>query len=347
MFLTVFLVGGAAFAVRRMGGSVGAQGAIVGIGLIFVMLAQLALPDGNPLRVATGGSVWSWVTLLGIGVVIFSYFWLLKTLRSRAANTLPHAVKSNKMSDAELERYARHIVLREVGGQGQRKLRNARVLVVGAGGLGSPVLQYLAAAGVGTVGVIDDDIVSASNLQRQVLFDENDVGTAKVFAAQMKLKALNPFVDVLPYNRKFTAENGTDLVGEFDLILDGTDTFATRAVVNKACVEATKPLISGAIGQWEGQVTVFDPARGDPCYACLFPTEPADGLAPSCAEAGVVGALPGIIGSMMASEAMKEIVGAGKSLRSEMLIFDALYGESRKINIERRVDCKVCGDGNG
>lgn len=347
MFLALVLIGGAAFAVRKMGGSAGAQGAVVGIGLIFVMLVQLALPEGNSLRVATGGSVWSWVTLLIIGAIIFAYFRLLKMLRKRADNVTSEVAKTDKMSDAELERYARHIVLREVGGQGQKKLRKARVLVVGAGGLGSPVLQYLAAAGVGTVGVIDDDIVSASNLQRQVLFDENDVGTPKVFAAQMKLKALNPFVDVLPYNRKFTAENGADLAAEFDLILDGTDTFATRAVVNKACVAAGKPLISGAIGQWEGQVTVFDPARGDPCYTCLFPTEPADGLAPSCAEAGVVGALPGIIGSMMASEAIKEIVGAGKSLRGEMLIFDALYGESRKIKIDRRTDCNVCGDGNG
>ncbi len=347
MFLTFLLIGGAAFAVRKMGGSLSAQGAIFGIGLIFVMLVQLALPDGNPLRVATGGSVWSWVTLIVVTMIFFAYFRLLKMLRSKSGNATRDVVESDKMLDAELERYARHIVLREVGGQGQKKLRNARVLVVGAGGLGSPVLQYLVAAGVGTAGVIDDDIVSASNLQRQVLFDENDVGSAKVFAAVTKLKALNPFVDVLPYNRKFTAENGRGLAAEFDLILDGTDTFATRAEVNKACVAAGKPLISGAIGQWEGQVTVFDPARGDPCYACLFPTEPADGLAPSCSEAGVVGALPGIIGSMMASEAIKEIVGAGKSLRGEMLIFDALYGESRKIKIERRVECNVCGDGNG
>ena len=209
------------------------------------------------------------------------------------------------------------------------------------------MLQYLAAAGVGTLGVIDDDIVSASNLQRQVLFDENDVDTPKVFAAQAKLKALNPFVEVLPYNRRFEAEIGADLVADFDLVLDGTDTFATRRMVNAACVAAGKPLISGAIGQWEGQVSVFDPTKDAPCYACLFPSEPADGLAPSCSEAGVMGALPGIIGSMMASEAIKEIVGVGQGLRGEMLIFDALYGESRKIKIERRKGCDVCGEQNG
>ena len=291
----------------------------------------------------TGGSVANWLTLLVIIGLAWLYFTVVKVLRDRAKGPTEASAKTNQMSDSELERYARHIVLREVGGQGQQKLRKARVLVVGAGGLGSPVLQYLAAAGVGTIGVIDDDHVSASNLQRQVLFTETDVGHPKVFAAKSHLVELNPFVDVLPYNRKFTEDIGAELVAEFDLVLDGTDTFATRAIVNKACVAAGKPLISGAIGQWEGQVTIFDPANDDPCYACLFPTEPADGLAPSCAEAGVVGALPGIIGSMMASETIKEIVGAGTSLRGEMLMFDALYGESRKIKIERRDGCDVCG----
>lgn len=347
MILAIVLIAGAAFAVRKMGGSGAAQGAIVALGLAFVVLVQLTLPANNPLRMATGGSVWNWLTLIGIGAVIWGYFAGVKRLKNRTGGVIDTVSKSDKMSDAELERYARHIVLREVGGQGQKKLRKARVLVVGAGGLGSPVLQYLAAAGVGTIGVIDDDIVSASNLQRQVLFDENDVDTPKVFAAQAKLRALNPFVEVLPYNRKFEAEIGADLVADFDLVLDGTDTFATRGVVNAACVAAGKPLISGAIGQWEGQVSVFDPAKDAPCYACLFPSEPADGLAPSCSEAGVMGALPGIIGSMMASEAIKDIVGAGQGLRGEMLIFDALYGESRKIKIERRKDCDVCGETNG
>nr|WP_323777481.1 molybdopterin-synthase adenylyltransferase MoeB [Amylibacter sp.] len=343
MVFSLIIICAAAFGLRFMGGSRGAQGAIVALGLAFVLLVQVTLPAGNSLRIATGGSVSNWLILLVVFAVVGGYAFGIKKLKARAGGAEEIAVKSDKMSETELDRYARHIVLREIGGPGQRKLRKARVLVVGAGGLGAPVLQYLAAAGVGTIGVIDDDVVSLSNLQRQVLFREDDMDKPKVFAAQAALKGLNPFVEVLPYNRKFTAEQGADLVAEFHLVLDGTDTFATRALVNKACVAAAKPLVSGAIGQWEGQVTVFDPAKNDPCYACLFPEQPADGLAPSCAEAGVVGALPGIIGSMMAVEAIKEITGAGQVLRGSMLIFDALYGESRKIQIERRSNCTVCG----
>ncbi|MBR9863530.1 MAG: HesA/MoeB/ThiF family protein [Rhodobacteraceae bacterium] len=342
MFLTLILIAGAAFALRLLGASRGAQGAVVVIGLAFVLLVQLTLPSGSALRLATGGSVTNWLILLALVAVVGFYSFGIKALKQRAEDRVEPAKKTDKLSETELDRYARHIVLREIGGPGQRKLRKARVLVVGAGGLGAPVLQYLAAAGVGTIGVIDDDTVSLSNLQRQVLFCEDDLGAAKVFAAQSRLKGLNPFVEVLPYNRRFSADEGAELVAEFDLVLDGTDSFATRALVNKACVLAGVPLVSGAIGQWEGQVTVFDPAHGDPCYACLFPEAPADGLAPSCAEAGVVGALPGIIGSMMAAEAIKEITGAGQVLRGSMLIFDALYGESRKIGIERRDGCAVC-----
>ena len=342
MFLTLILIAGAAFALRLLGASRWAQGAVVVIGLAFVLLVQLTLPSNSALRVATGGSVTNWLVLLAVVAVVGFYSFGIKALKQRAEERVEPAKKTDRLSETELDRYARHIVLREIGGPGQRKLRKARVLVVGAGGLGAPVLQYLAAAGVGTIGVIDDDTVSLSNLQRQVLFSEDDLGAAKVFAAQSRLKGLNPFVEVLPYNRRFSADEGAELVAEFDLVLDGTDSFATRALVNKACVAAGVPLVSGAIGQWEGQVTVFDPAHGDPCYACLFPEAPADGLAPSCAEAGVVGALPGIIGSMMAAEAIKEITGAGQVLRGSMLIFDALYGESRKIGIERRDGCAVC-----
>ncbi|MCH1584440.1 MAG: HesA/MoeB/ThiF family protein [Flavobacteriales bacterium] len=344
MLLTFLLIAGAAFAVRTMGGSSTAQRAILVLGLVLVVLVQLTLPDGNVLRAVTGGSLWSWLTWIGSGGVVWAYFVGVKRLKNRTRKAVDIVHKTDQFSDAELKRYARHIVLREVGGQGQKKLRNARVLVIGAGGLGSPILQYLTAAGVGTIGVIDDDKVSESNLQRQVLFTKDDVDMAKVFAAKAALRRLNPFVEVLPYNRKFTAEIGVDLAAEFDMVLDGTDTFATRALVNRVCVALGKPLISGAIGQWEGQVTVFDPAKGYPCYACVFPTKPAEGLAPSCAEAGVVGSLPGVIGSIMASEAIKEIVCAGQSLRGEMLIFDVLYGESRKIKIERRGDCDTCGD---
>jgi molybdopterin/thiamine biosynthesis adenylyltransferase len=246
------------------------------------------------------------------------------------------------MSDTEIERYARHLILREVGGSGQQKLRKAKVLVIGAGGLGSPVLQYLAAAGVGTLGVIDDDIVSLSNLQRQVLFDEDQLDMPKVFAAQAKLEALNPHIVIRPYNRRLTDADAQDLFAEYDLVLDGTDNYKSRASVNAAGVDTKTPLISGAISQWEGQVSLFEPANGTPCYACIFPVEPADGLAPSCAEAGVMGALPGVIGSIMAAEAIKYITGAGQTLAGEMLIYDALYGESRKIGLQKSAECSVC-----
>lgn len=267
--------------------------------------------------------------------------------RARAAlDKRPDDAPSSQMSDAELERYARHIVLREVGGQGQNKLRDARVLVVGAGGLGSPVLSYLAAAGVGTIGVIDDDIVSLSNLQRQVLFNEDQLDMPKVFAAQTNLKKLNPFVEVLPYNRRLTADDADQLFADFDLIVDGCDNFETRQLVNAASVVTNTPLLSGAITQWEGQISLFNATPNAPCYSCLFPNEPADGLAPNCAAAGVMGALPGIIGSMMAAEVIKHITGAGKTLSGTMLIFDALYGDTRMLKINKNLKCETCGAQN-
>ena len=344
MVLTLIVIGIAVLAARFLGVAKAAQIAIAVIGLTFVLLVQATLPPENTLRAATGGSLRGWLILIGLGVLAVGYSYVLKLLKSRAAQN-PGPAASDKFSEVELERYARHIVLREVGGAGQQKLRRARVLVVGAGGLGSPALMYLAAAGVGTIGVIDDDVVSLSNLQRQVLFRDGDIDMPKVFASQKNLGALNPHVEILPYNRALTGEIAADLIGGFDLVLDGTDTFATRAAVNAACVATRTPLISGAISQWEGQVTLFDPANGTPCYACIFPKEPAEGLAPSCAQAGVVGALPGVVGSMMALEAIKAITGAGQGLRGEMLIYDALHGESRRVAISRRADCTVCGSG--
>lgn len=277
-------------------------------------------------------------------VVLFYYIRYLRSARKEVVAAMMSEPDTSEggFRDAELDRYARHLVLREVGGSGQQKLKSARVLVIGAGGLGSPVLLYLAGAGVGQIGFIDDDIVSLSNLQRQIIFDENQLGMPKVFAAEAKMKALNPFIDLRPYNRRFDADIAEDLVAEYDLVIDGTDSFTTRALVNAACVAKSVPLISGAISQWEGQVTVFDPGMGSGCYACLFPEEPAAGLAPSCAEAGVIGPLPGIIGSMMAAEAVKKFTGAGHLLQGQMLIFDALWGESRKITLERKPDCPVC-----
>ena len=251
------------------------------------------------------------------------------------------------MTDSELERYARHIVLREIGGAGQTRLRAARVLVVGAGGLGSPVLEYLAAAGVGTISIVDHDVVSLSNLQRQVLFDDRHLGRPKVVAAQERLGRLNPGVSVLPVQTRLNSSNADDLLRSHDLVLDGTDSFDVRQIVNRATVLLGIPLVSGAISQWEGQVTVFSVADGTPCYACVFPNEPEPGVAPSCAEAGVIGALPGIIGSMMASEAIKVITGAGETLMGHLLMYDTLYGEFRKIRLVRRHDCAVCGEASG
>ncbi len=247
----------------------------------------------------------------------------------------------------ELERYARHIVLREIGGQGQRRLRAARVLVVGAGGLGCPALVYLAAAGVGAIGIVDDDLVSLSNLQRQVLFGTTDLGLPKSERAAAALGRLNPHVAVEAQRLRLGPQNAAAIVASWDLALDGTDNFTTRYLLNAACVAAGKPLVSAAMSQWEGQISLFDPARGGPCYECVFPEAPAAGLASSCSEAGVVGALPGVMGSLMALEAIKLIARAGEGLRGRMLIFDGLYAETRRIAIAARPDCPTCGGRGG
>ena len=310
-----------------------------------VLLIQLTLPDGAPLREATGGSPATWLILAGVVVLIVGYSGVLRRLRARAQPP-EDTIKTEDaplFSETELNRYARHIVLRELGGQGQKRLKEARVLVIGAGGLGAPALQYLAAAGVGTIGVIDDDIVENANLQRQVIHTDAAIGTPKVFSAKAAMEAQNPYVTVRPYHRRLTADIATELFADYDLILDGTDNFDTRYLANSAAVARGVPLISGALSQWEGQISVFHPAEGAPCYECIFPEAPAPGLAPSCSEAGVIGPLPGVIGAMMAVEAIKVITGAGAPLRGEMLIYDALYGETRKIAMKPRSDCPICG----
>ncbi len=246
------------------------------------------------------------------------------------------------LSGHELTRYARHIVLRELGGPGQARLVGARVLVVGAGGLGCPALTYLAAAGVGRLTIVDDDVVSLSNLQRQTLFRTDDVGRTKVDCAAGALARLNPHVFVEARPVRFEAHNAADLVAGHDLILDGCDTFETRRLVNVTCVAAGIPLISAALSQWEGQISLFDPARGGACYACVFPETPAAGLAPTCAEAGVIGALPGVMGSLMALEAIKHIARTGTGLRGQLLIFDGLHCETRRIRTAPRRDCSDC-----
>lgn len=305
----------------------------------------LLAPDSGAARLV-GGDARVWLVLGVLGLLLLAYRAGLAQLRRRAA-PLPEApaAPQGALSGAELDRYARHIVLRELGGPGQAALRRARVLVVGAGGLGAPVCLYLAAAGVGRITLADDDRVSLSNLQRQVIFRGADDGRPKAQAARDAMLALNPHVSVEALTRRITAGDAA-LAGKHDLVIDGTDTFAARRAVNAACAAAGVPLVAGAIAQWEGQVTVWDPARGAPCMACIFPQAPAPGLAPACAEAGVVGPLPGVIGSLMALEAIKLISGAGESLRGRMLILDGLYAENRVMKIARRGDCPVCGSGH-
>ncbi|MDC0739006.1 molybdopterin-synthase adenylyltransferase MoeB [Cognatishimia sp. SS12] len=320
------------------------------LGLLYgaVLLAHLVLPDGNALRLATGGSAAPWLLFGGGLALVVLYRIGLARLRSMAkpAETTQPA-QNGPFSDTELSRYARHIVLHEVGGLGQKRLKDAKVLVIGAGGLGSPALMYLAAAGVGTIGVVDDDVVDNSNLQRQVIHKDANIGMPKVHSAAQAMRAQNPFVTVRPYQRRLGPEDAEALIADYDIVLDGCDNFDTRYLVNAACVAQGKPLASGAITQWEGQVSLFQSDGAHPCYHCVFPSAPAAHLAPNCAEAGVIGPLPGIIGTMMALEAIKHITGAGVTLSGEMLIYDGLYGETRKISLKKRPDCPTCGTPGG
>ncbi|SFG70352.1 Molybdopterin or thiamine biosynthesis adenylyltransferase [Palleronia marisminoris] len=333
-----------AVAIWIIGGRIGwpRQARVLALGLFYVVVLALSilLPAGSPL----GGDVGEWLVLGGLGVLVWAYAEGLKLLRRRVRpENRPPEPRADTFAPGEVERYARHIVLRELGGPGQKRLKTARVLVVGAGGLGSPAMLYLAAAGVGTIGVIDDDTVEATNLQRQVIHSDARIGMAKVFSAEAAMKALNPFVNVRPYHRRLTAEIAGELVAEYDLVLDGCDDLDTRYVLNAACTKAQVPLVSGALSQWEGQLTTYAPWAGTPCYACIFPEKPAPGLASTCAEAGVLGPLPGILGTMMAAEAVKELTGAGQGHRGRMAIHDALWGENRTITLARRPDCPVCG----
>ncbi len=304
---------------------------------------HLILPEGHPLRLATGASAAPWLLLGGFAALGLGYARILHWLRGRSAQRTAKPQQLGSFSEAELERYARHIVLREVGGPGQKKLKEARVLVIGAGGLGSPALMYLAAAGVGTIGVIDDDVVDASNLHRQVIHPDAAIGLPKVQSAAAAIAAQNPHVTVRPYHCRLTQEIAADLFADYDIILEGLDNFETRYLANRTAAALGLPLVSGALSQWEGQVSIFDPARGTPCYECIFEHAPDAALAPSCAEAGVMGALPGVIGAMLAGETIKLITGAGTPLRGEMLIYDALHADARKFKLTPRADCRVCG----
>jgi molybdopterin/thiamine biosynthesis adenylyltransferase len=314
---------------------------------VAVVAAHVVLPPGNPLRQATGGSAASWLVLGGVAALIAAYGRALGRLRRRAepdpAGPTPAPDPKAPFTPTELDRYARHILLREIGGPGQRQLKAASVLVIGAGGLGAPALLYLAASGVGRIGVVDDDLVEPSNLQRQIIHADDRIGLPKAQSAAQTMRALNPHIEVRSYTRRLTEEIADALFSDHDLILDGTDNFDTRYLANAVAVRQGKPLIAAAITQWEGQISLYDPARGGPCYACVFPVRPAPGVVPTCAEAGVAAPLPGVLGSMMALEAVKHLTGAGETLRGKMLLFDGLHSENRLIRVNRRADCPICG----
>jgi adenylyltransferase/sulfurtransferase len=244
----------------------------------------------------------------------------------------------------QVQRYARHLILPEVGGAGQRKLMNTSVLMLGAGGLGSPAAMYLAAAGIGKIGIVDFDAVDASNLQRQILHGIEDVGRPKVDSAADTLMNLNPDVEVIKHPIHVNSENALDVFRPYDVIVDGTDNFPTRYLANDAAYLLGKPLVYGAIYRFEGQMTVFDAAKGTGCYRCLFPTPPPPGAVPSCAEAGVFGVLPGIIGSQMAFETIKYVLGLGQTLVGRLLVFEGMDMTFRNLNLRRNPNCPLCGD---
>jgi len=244
-------------------------------------------------------------------------------------------------TEAEIHRYARHILLDEVGGTGQAKLRDARVLIAGAGGLGAPLLLYLAAAGIGTIGIADDDDVDVSNLQRQVAHGMAWIGRPKVESAVAAAAAINPLVHVVPHRLRLDASNVMQLIGQYDVICDGTDNFDARFLLADACHLAGKTLISAAVSRFEGQLAVFAP--GQPCYRCLYPEKPPEGLVPSCAEAGVLGAVTGVMGTLQATEVLKTVLGIGETLAGKMLLWDALAMRFRSVALRHDPDCALCG----
>ncbi len=246
------------------------------------------------------------------------------------------------LSQDEILRYSRHLIIPEVGVAGQKRLKDARILMVGAGGLGSPIGLYLAAAGVGRLGIVEFDVVDMTNLQRQVLHGTKDVGRPKVESARDRIQDLNPYVDVVAHEARLTSENALEIMREYDLVVDGTDNFATRYLVNDACVLLGKPNVYGSIFRFEGQSTVFCTADG-PCYRCLYPEPPPPGLVPSCAEGGVLGILPGIIGLVQATEAVKLVTGVGEPLVGRLLLLDALRMHFRTVRLRKNPDCPACG----
>lgn len=249
------------------------------------------------------------------------------------------------LTPEQIDRYARHLVLREVGGPGQQKLLNAKVLIIGAGGLGSPLALYLAAAGVGTLGIVDDDNVSLSNLQRQIIHHSKDIGRAKTQSARSAIEALSPDVEVITHTERMSPDNAAELISQYDLVADGCDNFETRFLVNDVCVAEKTTLVSAAIGEFDGQIATFKPHAGDlPCYRCLYPEPPPPGTIPPCSEAGILGAVAGVVGAWQALEVIREIVGFGDSLAGRLLLFDGLASRTRTITLPRDPKCVCCGN---
>ena len=252
----------------------------------------------------------------------------------------------DEISDEQLMRYARHVVLEEVGEEGQIKLLESKVLVIGAGGLGSPVLMYLAAAGVGTLGVVDDDVVDITNLQRQIVHGTEDIDRPKVDSAEARLRSINPEVQIHKYPYRIIPDNAIELISQYDLVLDGCDNFDTRYMINDACYLAKTPLVSAALLRFEGQLTTIKAFEdGDaPCYRCIFPSPPAPGMVPRCEQAGIFGAVAGVLGTMQATEALKELLGLGQSLSGRLVLYDSMNSDMRSLKVKRDPGCALCGD---
>ena len=330
------------FLAGYLGVSQNLRATYVGILLAGIIGALVLIPETHSFSIRMGG--WApWATISFIFGVVFLFRLFISALRNKSNKIyFADVQEADEFSNHELERYSRHIILKELGGLGQRRIKDSKVLIIGAGGLGAPIIQYLAASGVGTIGIIDHDKVSLSNLQRQVIYLTNQVGEQKVFSAADAIYKLNSNVNVRPYNRRLNSEIAEEIFSEYDVIVDGTDNFETRYIANAAATTTKKPLVSGALSQWEGQVSVFAPHQGGPCYACVFPTPPKDGLALTCSEGGVFSPLPGVVGSVMAVETLKILSQSGETLLGQMFIYDGLRGESRKIKLKPIKKCPVC-----
>ena len=318
--------------------------ALIPRGLLELHIERLAPKRSTPIVLYCEAGVRSLLAARSLGALGYT------NVASLAGGTTLYARKGyalerpGGLTPAQKARYSRHLRLPEVGEAGQQKLLASRVLCVGAGGLGSPIAMYLAAAGVGTLGIVDADVVDLSNLQRQLLHTSERVGMSKVDSAQMTLRALNSDTKVVGHRDYLTSANAMAILGDYDVVIDGTDNFPTRYLLNDACVLLAKPCVHGAIHRFEGQSTVFHSAEGGPCYRCLYPAPPPPGLVPSCQEAGVLGVLPGIIGMVQAIETIKLILGVGDLLTGRLLVFDALGMDFRELLVHRDKTCPMCGD---